>query len=366
MDNFVITNGIIITMNSKNKIITDGAIVVENGIIVDIGKTREIIERYNYERIDAKGNIVMPGLINTHTHLFQELGKNLGTDVDLLHWFKSVWSPLVTNMTLDDYRNSVELGILEAIKSGTTTILAYEHAINAFQGSIDMIISAIRNSGIRCIFGYGYQDTGEEIGAPKIAVKDTEYIRKRIKSFLSKYKQDDMFRIWLAPGTINWCTEELLKLTKDIADEYGLGITVHMNETKAEREYSIKKRGRSEVEYAYSTGLLGPNVLGVHLVWVDEQEIDILARANTKVSHNPISNMYLASGVAPIPKMLEKNITVGLATDGAASNNNMDMFDVIRITPLLHKVVWGNPTAISALDTLRMATIMGGRIAIDV
>ena len=361
MGSYVITNGLVITMDDRNRIIRGGCVVVEDGVIVDVGKARDLAEKYDYEKIDAGGNIIMPGLINTHTHLFQELGKNLCVDVDLQRWFRSVWAPLVSNMSIEDYVNAVRLGVLEAIRSGTTTIVAYEHALNAFEGDIDKVVSAIKGSKIRCIFGYGYQDTGEEIGAPRIALKSLDYIYKRLKEFFSRQKQDDMFRVWLAPGTINWCTKELLSLTKELADKYNTGITVHMNETKAEKEYSIKKRGGSEVEYAYSVGFLGPNVLGVHLVWTDSREIEILARTNTKVSHNPISNMYLASGIAPIPEMLRKNIIVGLATDGAASNNNMDMFDVIRITPLLHKVVHGDPTALSALDTLRMATIMGAK-----
>ncbi|MEX0568211.1 MAG: amidohydrolase family protein [Candidatus Njordarchaeota archaeon] len=359
---YIIENGIILTMNQNNKIIKDGAVVVEDGRIVDVGKTSEIKLKYGYESINAEKNIVMPGLINTHVHLFQTLGKNLGVDVDLHKWFVRAWRPVAMYMSPDDYYNAAMLGIIEAIKSGTTTLLAYEHVLNVNDGHIEKVVHALKDGKIRSILGYGYQDTGRDIGAPTIAIRDTKTIYRNLRNaFLKYHRNDDMFKLWLAPGTINWCTEELLEITKQLADEFKTGITVHMNETRKEKEYSIKHRGGSEVEFAYRIGLLDRNVLGVHLVWVDEKEIELLAKTKTKVSHNPISNMYLASGIAPIPLMLKRNIVVSLATDGAASNNNMDMFDVIRVTPLLHKVATLNPEALSALDTLKMATILGAR-----
>lgn len=360
---YIVENGIILTMDQKNRIIRNGAVVIEGDEIVDIGKTHEIKAKYSYETINARNNIVMPGLINTHTHLFQTLGKNLGVDVDLHRWFKCVWGPIAMFMSPDDYYNAAMLGILEAIKSGTTTLLAYEHVLSVNNNHIEKVVKALKDGKIRSILGYGYQDNGKEIGAPAIAVIDTKTIYKNIKHAFSKYHDadNDMFRLWLAPGTINWCSEELLEITKQLAEKFRTGITIHMNETRKEKEYSIKHRGMSEVEFAYKIGLLNKNVLGVHLVWVDEREIRLLAKTKTKISHNPISNMYLASGIAPIPLILKNNIDVGLATDGAASNNNMDMFDVIRITPLLHKVATLDPESLSALDTLRMATSMGAK-----
>ncbi len=168
-------------------------------------------------------------------------------------------------------------------------------------------------------------------------------------------------KIWLAPGTVNWCTERLLKETKRIADEEKTGIMIHAGETLSEHKYSVEKRGLPEIAYMEKIGVLDRNVLVVHAVWTDEREIEYLWKRGAKVSHNPISNMYLSSGVAPIPEMLDKNITVGLATDGAASNGNEDMFDVLRVTPLLHKVHNKNPASMTAEKTLEMATIKGAK-----
>ncbi|MGQ4832858.1 MAG: amidohydrolase family protein [Candidatus Asgardarchaeia archaeon] len=366
MGSILIKNAVILTMDEKRRIIRDGAVAVDGDKIVAVGKTEKIEKEYKgADRVfDVNGNIVMPGLVNTHSHLFQELGKNLGTDVDLLGWFKAAWAPLVEGLTAEDYYNAVKLAALEAIKTGTTTVLGYEHALNAHPDAADYVVKALTESKIRAILGYGYQDTGEEIGAPKVALRDTDSIIKELERVLKTYHRTivgDMLRIWLAPGTMNWMSDTLIEETKRLSNEFNTGITVHMDETRAEYEYSKKTRGVSEIGYAYKIGLLGPRTLAVHTVWADDDGIEMLAKTNTKVSHNPVSNMYLASGVAPIPKMLKKGITVGLATDGPTSNNNHDMFDVIRITPLLHKVANLSPLALSAEQTLEMATIMGAR-----
>jgi len=364
MADLLIRNGTLITMDEKRRIIENGAVAVTDGKIVAIGKTEEIEKEYKADKvINANKNVIMPGLVNTHTHLFQTLGKGLGTDVDLLGWFKAAWAPLVEGMTDEDYYNAVMLGALEAIKSGTTTLLGYEHALNAHPTAITLVIEALKKSGIRALLGIGYQDTGREIGAPEIALRETDEIIKYLKDSFKRYHNtnEGRLKIWLAPGTVNWCTDELLQATKDFAEEYKTGITIHMNETRAEYEYSRKHRGVGEIGYVYQKGLLGANVLGVHTVWPDDSEIQLMAKYDVKVSHNPLSNMYLASGVAPIPKLLKAGITVGLATDGATSNNNNDMFDVIRVTPLLHKVATLDPLALTAEKTLEMATIDGAR-----
>lgn len=365
MTSIFIKNGIIVTMDSKRRIIRDGAIAIIDNEIVAVGKTGELLKDYGDAEfvIDAKDHVVMPGLVNTHTHFFQELGKNLGTDVNLLDWFRVAWQPIVEGMTDEDYYNAVKLACLEAIRTGTTTVLGYEHALNAHPSAVKWVIKGLKESKIRAILGYGYQDTGVEIGAPEIAIRDTQEIIHDLESIMKRCNKHNeyMLKIWLAPGTVNWMTNELIQETIRLSEEYDAGITVHMNETKAEYEYSKKIRGLSEVEYAFKKGLLREKTLAVHVVWVSDEEINLIAKTRTKVSHNPVSNMYLASGVAPVPKMLKKNITVGLATDGPASNNNHDMFDVIRVTPLLHKVANLDPLALTAEQTLEMATILGAK-----
>ena len=178
MASVFIKNATVVTMDKKRRIIKSGAVAIEDDKIVAVGKTEALKKEYNNSDkvIDANGNILMPGLVNTHTHLFQSLGKNLGTDVDLLSWFKAAWAPLVEGLRDEDYYNAVKLGCLEAIKTGTTTILGYEHALNAHPRAVDKVIRALLESKIRAILGYGYQDTGEEIGAPKIALRETSEI----------------------------------------------------------------------------------------------------------------------------------------------------------------------------------------------
>ncbi|MCD6514594.1 MAG: amidohydrolase [Candidatus Odinarchaeota archaeon] len=358
----LIKGGTIITMNERRQIIRDGYILIKDDKIEEVGKLGKSPVSAE-ETIDATGKFIMPGMINTHTHLWQSIGKGLGTDRDLWGWISSAWSPLLYNLTDDDYYNAVMLGVLEAIKSGVTTVLGYEHALNTHPTAITKIVDAFKLTGIRALLGIGYQDTGKEMGAPDFVLRPTNVILKYLEDSFKKYHNtlDGRLKIWLAPGLVSWCTEELLLESKRLAEKYNTGLTIHANESKTETEYSRRERGASEIGFLYKLGVLDKNTLVVHAVWTTDEEIEMLAERNAKVSHNPVSNMFLSSGVAPIPKMLKKGIAVGLATDGATSNNNNDFFDVLRVTPLLQKVHTLDPLSLTAEQTLEMATIIGAK-----
>jgi len=364
MVSLLIKNGLIITVDKNRRIIKDGAIAIDNNKIVDVGKTDAIEKKYSAEKIiDAKGNIVMPGLINTHVHIWQELGKGLGTDVELYTWLNTAWRLLQENMNSQDYYNAIRIGALEAIKTGTTTVLAYEHALNAHPEALDDVVRALKESKVRSLLAIGWQDYGLEMGLPPVAYRETDEVLKFLNNAFKKYHNpsDDMFKIWVAPSTTTFCTKESLVEAKKIADENKVGVTIHTNETKTSVEHSIKLHGVPEIEYLYNIGILDRNVVTVHSVWASDKEIELLAKTGASVSHNPVSNMYLASGIAPISKMLKSGVIVGLATDGPTSNNNMDMFDVIRVTPLLQKVGTLDPKSLTAEQTIEMATIGGAK-----
>lgn len=360
----VIKNGLIITVDEQRRIIRDGAIAIDDGKIVSVDKTDVVKKEYTADKeIDAKRNIVMPGLINTHVHIWQELGKGLGTDVELYTWLNSAWRFLLEHITAKDYYNAIKIGALEAIKTGTTTVLAYEHALGSHPEALDDVVKAMKESKIRSFLAIGYQDYGLEYGLPKVAYSNTDDVLKMLKNAFKKYHdpQNNMFRIWVAPSTTTFCTKESLIEVKKLADQHKTGFTIHTNETKTSVEHSIKLHEAPEIEYLYNIGVLDRNVVNVHAVWTSDKEIKLLAKTGASVSHNPVSNMYLASGVAPIPKMLDAGVTVGLASDGPTSNNNIDMFDVIRITPLLQKVHTLNPSALTAEQTIELATRGGAK-----
>ncbi len=360
MSEIYIKNAKIVTMDPNNRIIENGFVHIKDDYIVDIGKGSKSIDGGCV--IDAEGDILLPGLVNTHTHLFQTLGKGLGSDSDLLGWFKGAWEPIAKALNKELYETAILASAIESIHSGTTSLLAYEHILSAKSELLDVVVSTIKKMGIRTILGIGYQDQGFEIGAPRIAVQPTDEIISFLEDSLNRYHTgNDMFRIWLAPGTMNWISDDLIRATKDLANQFNTGITIHMDETQSECNYSLKTRGVNEIMYAYKTGLLDDNVLVVHGVWADDQSIQAIAKSNAKYSHNPVSNCYLASGIAPLKKYLDAGIMSGLATDGAASNNTLDMFEVIRLTGLIHKGYNRNPKEITSEQILRMATINGAR-----
>jgi 5-methylthioadenosine/S-adenosylhomocysteine deaminase len=247
------------------------------------------------------------------------------------------------------------------IKSGTTCCIDFER-----KG--DLAVKAYEASGMRAVLARVFSDRAPDFYTEKqkeadLSIEKTGEIRKDIERLIETYhnKCNGRIRVMPAPNLIYKCTEEILEESRDLANKYETGLTVHLNETKAEVQYSVTKHGVQEIEYAHSLGLLGSDTIVAHGVWATEKEMDILAKTKSTCAHCPESNMYLASGIAPIPEMMERGINVSLATDGPASNNNLDMFEAMRFAALLHKVSHLNPAAISSIDSLKMATINGAR-----
>ncbi len=360
----LIENGLLVTVNKEREILEHHSIAVQGNRIAEIGPAEMIASKFKdvRKKIDAAGKIVFPGLINTHTHLFQTLLKGLGDDMALADWLATMTFPSAAHLTPEYVYAAAMLGCVEGIRSGTTTVLDYMYP-HSMQGLSDGVIEAFRTLKIRGILGRGMMNTGEEFGVDPRIMQDSRTIEKDVLRLVRKYHATENGRVsvWLAPAAIWSITGDLLKLTWSIACEYGTGFTVHISETPFDRAASEKLHGLPDVEVLGKLNILGPAVLMVHCVHLTGKDID-MARANDlKVSHNPVSNMYLSSGIAPVTQMLGKGITVGLGTDGAASNNSQDMIEVMKTTALLHKVATMNPVAISAETVLEMATIDGAK-----
>jgi 5-methylthioadenosine/S-adenosylhomocysteine deaminase len=355
----------IVTLNSKREIIQDGAVYIEGNNIRDVGPTAHVVEAHPMpdEVIDAKGKAVFPGFVNTHTHLFQIMLKGLGNDRILADWIRTIIVPSSRKLTYKQVHASALLGVVEGIKSGITTTLdfMYAHPIPKLS---EAVLQAFQESGIRGIVGHGIIDTGLDVGLPQEIIHEPDEAFDEIRRLHRNCveKGDGMLGVWLAPVAIWGVTETALKGCRGLANELGIGITMHVAETPFEVE-NCKSRFRcKELELFDKIGFLGPDVLAVHCVYFDDDDIRIMKKSNAKVSHNAASNMYLSSGIAPIPQMLRSGITVGLGVDGAASNNNQDMLQLLKVTALLHKVAHpGNPTIMTAEDVLEMATIGGAR-----
>ena len=347
---WIINNGIVVTPLSIHK---DFSVVIEDGIIIDLGKTRDIKSKYpRYEEIDATRKIVLPGLINTHTHAAMTLMRSVADDMELMDWLKKIW-PIEDRLTADDVYYGTLMALVEMIKTGTT-------AFNDMYFFMDKVAEAVKEAGIRGILSRGLIEIpSKEAGEEKLkegldfALKYNNYANGRITTMLG-------------PHTPYTCSPEYLKKIKDLAIENNLPIHIHLAETKSEKEniektYNLNLGEKGVIEYVNDLGLLDAKVVAAHTVWLTDKDIKLIAEKRVGVAHNAVSNMKLASGVAPIPELLDAGAIVSIGTDGPASNNTLDMFREMRIVALLHKVNRLNPTVLPATDVLKMATINGAR-----
>jgi len=347
----VIHNALIVTVNQDFDIIQNGVIGIRNGLIEWVrtgGKDVTSIPASEY--IDAGGGIVMPGLVNAHTHLPMSLFRGLADDLPLAEWLNDhIFPAEARHITQETARTGALLSCLEMLLSGTTTCCDgyfYE----------DAVAEAIAFSGIRAVAAQGVIDF------PAPGVPDPTRNVAAAVAFVEKWRQRSSL---ITPSIFchspYTCSSETLQKAKQAADRLGVLFQIHVAETEFERNQSLTATGLTPVGYLDSLGALDENTLAVHAVWVDEADMEILARRNVNIAHTPESNMKLAAGVAPVPRMLEKGLTVGLGTDGCASNNNLDLFGEMDMAAKLHKVTARNPTVMSARTVVRMATIMGAQ-----
>ncbi|HHU31215.1 MAG: amidohydrolase family protein [Zhaonellaceae bacterium] len=364
MIDILLLNGTVVTVNKKREIIEDGAVAIKGDKIVDIGLSKILAEKYSdaKTKIDATGKVLFPGLINTHNHLFQSLLKGLGDDRVLSDWLVQVMFPSAAKLTSEEAYYGALLGCMDGIHSGTTTIMDYMHA-HPRTNLADGVIKAFQTLGVRGILARGYMDNGADFGTPKAIMQDSKTIEDDCVRLLDTYHNlnNGRIKIWIAPAAVWLSTKESLLMSKRLADAYKTGIAVHISETPFDREASRILHGKWDIDVLEELDVMGPNVLMVHCVHLTPRDIRMTKFYDAKVSHNPVSNMYLSSGVAPVPRMIEAGITVGVATDGAASNNSNDMIEVLKFTALLQKVHHLDPTIITAEKVLEMATIDGAR-----
>jgi cytosine/adenosine deaminase-related metal-dependent hydrolase len=358
--------GWVITMDSQRRIIKKGGIAVEDGVIVDVGKYEELDKHYKSHAdvlINAERDIALPGLVNTHVHLAQGLLRACADYLPLIPWLKDrVW-PLQGNYTKEEALASARLVALEMIKTGTTSFL--ETGLVGRYGP-DEIIEAIHATGLRAAIarhvmdlrGYATEEGVLHEGlveAGDVSLKDT------IRLYYKYHGWDNRTWIWFGPRTPGAVSLELYREIASRARELKTGITMHLAEVREDVEYTTRYFGKKPVEFAHWLGLTGRDVVLVHVVWVTDDEIQLLARTSTNVSHNPSSNMKLASGAARVSDMLKAGVNVALGTDGGPSNNAYDLMREMKHAALLQPLRTLRADAIRAEDVLEMATIRGAR-----
>jgi len=339
----LIRGGHVVTMNYRREIIKGGSVAVEGDKITAVGKSvREKADTV----IDARGKIVLPGLINCHTHLPMTLLRGVADDLPLMEWLSTKVWPIEAKLKAEDCYVGGLLGCLELIKSGTTCFAdQYFH--------MDQVARAVGDSGIRGVLSYGLIDLGD----PKKREAEIRTGESLVKDWHGK--ADGRVLTMFGPHAPYTCSPECLMRVKELAKKYQVGINIHISETKGEVEQMVEKYGKRPVEQLDSIGFLGPEVLAAHCVWLSDKEIKIVQQRGVKPVHNPASNMKLACGVAPVSEMLKAGIQVALGTDGAASNNSLDMFKEMKFASLLSKVHNLDAVSVPAASALEMATING-------
>ncbi len=343
MYDIVIQNGMVLTMDRQNMVFENGLLGIIGDEIAFVGNDDGTLFTAKHV-VDAKGGLILPGLVNGHTHAAMSLFRGLADDLLLMDWLNHYIFPSESKMDAEFVRDGTRLSCAEMILAGTTTfcdMYLFENETAA----------AAKSAGMRCLVGEVLYDFPSPNYGP--VERGLAYSRNLIE----KYAKDPLVSVAVEPHAPYTCSPDLLCAANSLALEYDVPLIMHVAETEQEVSEIRQKYGNPPFAHLKSLGVLGPHVIADHCVWVDEAEIEIMAQSGVRVIHNPESNMKLASGFAPVPKLLEKKITVGLGTDGCASNNNLDMFAEMDAAAKLHKVKTMDPTVTDALSVLRMATI---------
>jgi 5-methylthioadenosine/S-adenosylhomocysteine deaminase len=343
----LIKNGTLITPileDGSIKTLKNVSVLIENDKISEI--SAEIPENDVDKVIDGEGKIIMPSLVNTHTHISMSLFRGLADDLKLNEWLNDHIWPMEAELDGEISYFGALLSNIEMIKSGTTTF-------NDMYVFMEDVANATIESGIRGCLSAGMIDFGNE-----------EKRKDEIKHTLNliNYCEDkDRIHAFIGPHSPITAAEELLIESRKIADKYNTKIHIHVSETKKEVDDILKAKNMRPFQYLDDIGFLNEDILAAHCVWLSDDEIDIIKKYNVNVSHNPSSNMKLASGISPVAKLLDNKISLSLGTDGSASNNNLDMFEEIKIASLLQKVDTLNPKVLNAEEAFKLITINGAK-----
>jgi 5-methylthioadenosine/S-adenosylhomocysteine deaminase len=346
----VVANGIVITMDDGGRVLAPGSVAIRDHEIVAVDTPAAIDERYRgRERIDATGQIVLPGLINTHTHAPMVLYRGLADDLVLMEWLEKYIFPAEAKTVSPEFvRVGTRLAALEMIRSGTTLFADMYY----FE---EEVAEAVKEAGIRGVLGQTI------IQFPVPDARTPEDGLERTERFITRFNGDTLVVPAVAPHSMYTLSQTTLLAARDLALKYQVPLLIHLAETQDEVRIAQERYKQRPATFLDGIKFWTPRTLAAHGVWVNSAEVALLQAHGVGVSHNPESNMKLASGAAPVPAYLKAGVKLGLGTDGAASNNDLDMFEAMRQAAFLHKLVSNDPQVVSAREALTMATIGGAR-----
>jgi len=356
----LIDNGTVLTLNATNEVLAPGYVYLEGGRIASVGQGPPPgTVRHQAQRVlDASQMAVLPGMVNSHVHLFQSFVRGPGGDRPLLPWLREVAWPVFENMTPQDIHLAAKISLVENIRGGATAVID-NHYVHP-DGADDAVFQAAEDIGIRYMMARGWADHDYH---PPIQETPAQILDRMERLYHTWHGQaGGRLRLEFGP-LIPWgCTAATLQRTHALAQAWGVGTHIHTAETRAEVDMSLKSTGQRHVEWLAGLGLLGPQTQLVHSVWLSDHEIELISQSGAVVVHCPASNMFLASGIPKIAQLQRAGVSVALATDGQACNSGQEMVDLLGLTANLQKVGTLDALALAPESVLRMACL-GGAMA---
>ncbi len=346
----VIAYAKVLTNNAEKQILENHHVIIDGGKIIDIIPS-EIAENQYVAKtyIEAKDTLLMPGLVNIHTHAAMTVFRGVADDILLLDWLNKYIFPIEKQfVSAEMVTLGTQLAAIEMIRSGTTTFSDMYYFT-------DEIAQVAKQIGIRAVISEGL------LSFPTPNMKTPETSLEYVENMILKYQNDDLVTIALGPHAPYTCSPELLQKASQLAEKYNVPLQIHLSESTWEFDEYTEKHGLTPTEYLDKLGMLTDRTLTAHSIYLTDSDIHLLAKRGTSVAHNPECNMKLASGAAPVPKMLQCGVNVGIGTDGVASNNNLNMFEEMRSAAFLHKFNSKDPTTLNASTLVEIATINGAK-----
>ncbi len=347
----IIQNATVVTMDAQRRIIENGAVAIDRDKIVAVGTAAEVTRNYKSKQIiDARNKVVIPGLINTHTHVPMSLFRGIADDLDLQEWLtKFIFPAEAKNVTEDFVRVGTRLGLAEMIRGGTTTFCDMYY----FE---DAIADETFKAGVRGVLG----ETMIDFPVPDNKTWDAAMVYT--ENFVKKWQGNALITPAIAPHAPYTVSEEHLRAARILSDKLNAPLVIHLAEATTETEFIQQKhQGIRPIEFVEKIGFLNDRVIAAHVIQANASELEILKKRGVGIAHNPQSNMKLAAGVAPVPLMLQMDLPVGLGTDGAASNNDLSLWEEMDTAAKLHKLISGDPKVLTARQAFEMATIRGAQ-----
>jgi 5-methylthioadenosine/S-adenosylhomocysteine deaminase len=345
----LVTNGSLLVMDEADTLLENGAVAIAGNSIVAAGSSADFAGCASKTVIDARGGIIMPGLVNTHTHAAMTCFRGLADDLDLMTWLNDHIFPAEAKLTSERVYAGALLACAEMILSGTTCFAD----MYLFE---DAVAQAAKDAGMRAVVGEVLYD----FPSPNYGAVENGF--SYTADLMAKWRDDPLVTVAVEPHSPYLCAPELLAEAEALSAANNAPLIIHVAETRSETESIRSAYGKTPVAHLAEIGLLSPRLVACHCVVLSEEDIAVLKENNVKVSHNPESNMKLAAGVAPVPRLLSEGVCVGLGTDGCTSNNDLDMFSEMDTAAKIHKVTASDPTVMDARTVLRMATIEGARV----